>query len=339
MASADGSSGGSGKPPGKSSGFGFSQSVRNVFSAIGGKVSGAKKSQGIQRAETMVAAPPIEQRRATLTDASTVANAFQSGDMSRIQDVMKKHEVRANLGGDASSGHYTFGVTDFGISRDRRDSQGALREMKTFIVAPTQNTDIPHFEAGYNAMTPRETGWSGNGGQETLNTSSITMTKQQDPVQLTPRLTGCSLVEDAFGRDGHVQPFQSRKDVPETSAQATMRATTHLKAHKDISDVFGPEEYGRQGRDDHVASNAVVFSDASSGNKTVLHQNIYRVGSGDTRITTGQQAFGRRYQMGTIPPSQPGSMRRPTTAPPTTNANTLQVPQSPIMGSHREPRP
>ncbi len=274
--------------------------------------SGGNKGDGIQRAATISVTPPQEQRRATITDASTVAEAFKTGNAGGIKDLIKKHDVRTNLGANTPTGSHTVGVYDTGMSRDRRDSKGQLREMKTFELRPNPDADTPQFQASYNSMTMQQDAWSDSPGKEELQMGNMSFGSQKDPVEITPRLTGCSIVEDAFGNTGHAQPFGRKQGIDKTSPDASLRSATHLKANKDIKDVFGPQEYGRAGSQTHLGSNAFMFKNQETGDKTLLHQDIYRdCTTSETSINVGQQSFGRRYRMGPTPPKEYGSMRPP----------------------------
>ena len=225
------------------------------------------------------------QRRATVTDASTVAAAFGSGDRTQVADIMRRHEVRVVNSGGAKNEEQYFKVTERHRNNEltREDSSGNLHEMRTFHISAGANKKEENtFFGTYFPMTEKEQGWDQGGTGLNFQKQNAVVTRQQSQVALSTPLTACFVTDGPDGI-GHMQPYKA----PSTGTGTTREQdVAHYQLHntaagqllsQQYGDVFGPREYGKwdtpKGRNFRAAT-AVVMAD-KTGQKHIMSQSIY----------------------------------------------------------------
>lgn len=271
---------------------------------------GDKQSKRQGTASSALSTPPPvaatqRTRRNTLTDASTVASAFGSGDPDQVEQVMRRHEVRVVNSAKAKNQAQLFKVTQHAKTLTREDGPDDFHEMRTFHITAGANKDDPNtFHGTYFPMTAKEQGWSDGGKGVTLQPGRVVQTKQQSDIAISTPLTGCSVTDSEEGL-GHPQPY----GAPSVSGLGVTREEhiSHVRAHNEQAvralksqyhDVFGPEEYGRYDMPDGLgarASTALVMADPQ-GNKRIMAQTVYGNNYGsnpeDQQIKFFSRAFG-----------------------------------------------
>lgn len=237
-----------------------------------------------QRATSTQHTPPQptihDQRRASVTDAHTVADTLNSGNVQQIQRLMSHHVIRTKHG--MQGGTQNMKVTENTLlTKTRRSaSLGGYSEMKTFDLSSADNAsdgDAIVRSATYYPMTGRDTAWDVS---DTANprVTNVGYTPHKSGVAVTSQLSGCSIARKSDGTIAHVQP-------PKTgSAGAGIVGAQKLRLENGVQNVLGSETYLDTGPTDtvHQRTNTVMVKD-KHGTVNLIAQSVYKGDGSDAR--------------------------------------------------------